>query len=145
MRTLGDDLLAVTKDRAVRQQVRQFMKRAPGDLMAPIDLTTTPERGPSRERWSDVLVHGLLLGIKQSLEQHLGELRSIEIGVQEVAEEFDGEEPLQPDVRAMLTDCLDSCTRIRDAVSDYVEIRLSDATDEDVGVVRQLIAKVVEG
>jgi hypothetical protein len=122
---LGDEVLAATKDRRLRRDVRRMMRRAPGDLQVPVDLTLPrDERDPFKQGYGDEMVRAVLSGIKQGLEQHWCELRSIEIALAEVAGEFDGEDPLQPDVRALLDDCLATCTTLRDQVADYVAIEL---------------------
>ena len=143
---LGDEVLAVTKDRKLRRDVRRLMARAPGDLVVPVDLTAPlPERDVFKKGYGDELVRGLLFGIKQGLLQHWSELRAVEIGVQEVAEEFGGEEPLQPDVRELLDGCLANCKELRDRMADYVEIELPESAEEDLALVRKLIEKLVEG
>jgi hypothetical protein len=65
--------------------------------------------------------------------------------VQEVAEEFGGEDPLQADTREMLDGCLRSCTRIRDDVKPYAENDLTEPVGEDVAQVRLLIEKLADG
>jgi hypothetical protein len=62
-----------------------------------------------------------------------------------VAEEFGGEDPLQADTRAMIDDCLRSCTTIRDDLKPYAEIELIEPSDDDVALVRKLIEKIVDG
>lgn len=142
---LGDEVLSATKDRKLRRDVRRLMARAPGDLQVPVDLTLPPEESDVfKKGYGDELVRGLLFGIKQGLQQHWFELRAIEICVQEVAEEFGGEDPMQPDVRELINDCLRSCTRLRDDVSAYVEIELPEPADDDIAQVRGLLDKLVE-
>ena len=42
---LGDEVLASTKDRKLRRDVRRLMARAPGDLVVPVDVAApVPER-----------------------------------------------------------------------------------------------------
>jgi hypothetical protein len=142
---LGDEVLARTKDRTLRRDVRRMMARAPGDLTVPVDLTLPhAERDPFKKGYGDEMVRAVLFGIKQGLEQHWCELRSIEIVLAEVAEEFDGEDPLQPDVRALLDGCLASCTTLRDQVADYVAVELPEPAEKDIALVRRLIETVVE-
>jgi hypothetical protein len=143
---LGRHALAATKDRKLRKDIRRLMARAPSDLQVPLDLTVPPEEPVTFEKgYGDETVKALLFGIKQSLQQHWCELRSIEIGVQEVAEEFGGEDPLHADTREMIDECLRSCTKIRDDVKGYVEIELTEPTDDDVAQVRRLIEKATDG
>ena len=97
------------------------------------------------ETYGDSLARALARGIRDGLLQHWSELRAVEIGVQEVAEEFGGEEPLQPDVRELLDGCLANCKELRDRMADYVEIELPESADEDLALVRKLIEKLVEG
>jgi hypothetical protein len=140
---LGNEVLAVTKDRKLRQEVRRLMARAPSDLVVPLDLTVPPEEPETfKKGYGDEIARALLYGINQGVQQHWCELRAIEIGVQEVAEEFGGEDPLQPDVREVLDGCLRSCETLRDDVKPYVEIDLAEPSDDDVALVRKFIEKV---
>jgi hypothetical protein len=142
---LGDEVLAATKDRTIRRDVRRMMRRAPGYLTLPVDLTLPrAERDPFKKGYGDGLARAVLLGIKHGLEQHWCELRSIEIALAEVAEEFDGEDPLRADTRALLDDCLRSCRELRDEMADYVAIELLEPAEEDIEQVRRLIETVVE-
>jgi hypothetical protein len=142
---LGDEVLAATRDRKLRKEVRRLMARAPGDLQVPVDLTLPPEKPHTfKKGYGDELVRALLFGINQGLQQHWRELRAIEIGVQEVAEEFGGEDPLQSDVREILEGCLRSCATLRDDMAAYVEIELAEPIEDDVTLVRKLIEKVAE-
>ena len=84
------------------------------------------------------------LTIRDGLQIHWQELRAIEVGVGEVAEEFDGEDPLKPEVRALLDGCLASCSGLRDQMADFVEIELPEPTEDDVEQVRQLLDRLVE-
>jgi len=104
-----------------------------------------PEEPETFEKgYGDETVKALLFGIRQNVQQHWAELRAIEIAVQEVAEEFGGEDPLRSDTREMIDDCLRSCTVLRDDVKPYVEIELPEPGDDDVALVRKLIEKLVD-
>lgn len=142
---LGDEVLATTKDRKFRKEVRRLMARAPSDLIVPLDLTAPPAEPESFPKgYGDELARGLLWGIRQDVRQHWWELRAIELGVQEVADEFGGEDPLKADTREMINDGLRSCTTLRDDVRPYVEIELAEPNDDDVAQVRLLIEKLVD-
>ncbi len=106
------------------------MARAPSDLHVLIDLAVPAGEPATFEKgYGDETVKALLFGLKQNV-QHWCELRAIAIGVQEVAEEFGGEDPLKADTRALLDDSLSSCTKLRDDVAAYVEIELTEASDD---------------
>ena len=142
---LGDQVLATTKDRKFRKEVRRLMARAPSDLAVPLDLTVPPEEPETFPKgYGDETVKALLFGIKQDVQQHWCELRAIEIGVQEVAEEFGGEDPLKSDTREMIDDCRRSSTTLRDDLAPYVEIELLEPSEDDVAHVRKLIEKLVD-
>jgi hypothetical protein len=141
---LGDEVLTATKDRTLKRDVRRLMARAPSEVYVPVDLTPSPGRNVFKKGFGDGLMHALVLGITQGVQQHWYELRSIEIGVAEVAEEFGGEDPLRADTRALLDDCLRSCRELRDEMADYAEIELPEPTEDGVAQVRTLIETVVE-
>jgi hypothetical protein len=143
---LGGHVLAATKDRKLRRDVPRLMARAPGDLRVPVELTLPPEEPDVfKKGYGDEMVRAVLFGIKQGLQQHWCELRAIEIGVQEVAEEFGGEDPLRADTREMIDDCLRSCTALRDDLKPYVEIDLPEPGDDDVALLRKFIEKAADG
>jgi hypothetical protein len=143
---LGDRVLAATKDRKLRKDVRRLMARAPSDLKVPVDLTVPPAEPETFDNgYGDETVKALLFGIKQNLQQHWAELRAIEVAVQEVAEEFGGEDPLRADTREMIEDCRRSCTTLRDDVMPYVEIELTEPRDDDVALVRLFIQELADG
>jgi len=63
--SLGDHLLTATKDRALRRDVRKLMKRSPGALQVPIDLTAPSTEDPFKEGYGRGLVVALLTGIRK--------------------------------------------------------------------------------
>ena len=100
---LGHTLLARTKDRKLRADLRTLMKRAPGALKVPMDLTLPAEDGDIfKEGFGVGMVRALLIGITNALQQHWAELRSIEIAIEEQMDEFDGQDPLREDARSRL-------------------------------------------
>ncbi len=145
--SLGDHVLKATKDRALQRDVRKMMKRAPGALQVPIDLTAPQTKDLFQEGYGRGLVVALLTGIKEGSERHWRELRAVEIAVAEVADkEFDGEELLQPDVQATLDDAKAMLKTVHEGIVPYVEpFELSEPSDEDVELVRKLIAKAADG
>ncbi len=95
---MGRHVLAATKDRKLRKDVRRLMARAPSDVRVPLDLTVPLAEPETFEKgYGDETVKALLFGIHQDVRQHWAELRAIEIAVQEVAEEFGGKDPLKAD------------------------------------------------
>ena len=140
---LGDQLLGAMKDRGLRREVRQMMKRSPGALQVPIDLNAPQNEDPFKEGFGRSLVAALLTGIKEGLERHWRELRSVEIAVAEVADaEFDGAELFQPDVRATLDEAKEMVEKTHGGIAPYVEpFELPEPTDEDIELARKLIAK----
>jgi hypothetical protein len=145
--SLGGHLLKATKDRALRRDVRTMMKRAPGALRVPVDLTDPRTDDPFAADYGRGLVVALLTGIKEGTERHWRELRSVEIAVAEVADkEFDGEELLQPDVQATLDEAKEMLTTVHQGIVPYVgPFELSEPSDEVVELVRKLITKAADG
>ena len=144
--SLGDHVLKATKDRALRRDVRKLMKRAPGALRVPVDLSAPQTNDPFEAGYGTGLVVALLTGIKKGTERHWRELRAVELAVAEVAnQEFDGEEVLQPDVQATLDEAKAMLTTVHEGIVPYVDpFELSEPNDEDVELVRKLIAKAAD-
>ncbi len=144
--TLGDLVLAGTKDRRLREDVRKLMKRAPGALRVPIDLLASIDAPDIfAEGYGQGMVRALLAGIKDGLEQHWRELRSLEIVIGEAAEEFDGRDLLREDDRKRLDDAKATCVTVHEAVQPYVEpFALPEPADDDVELVRTLVQRARE-
>ena len=143
---LGDHLLGAIKDPALRRDVRTMMKRSPGALQVPIDLNAPLAEDSVQEGVGRGLVVALLTGVKDGIERHWRELRSVEIAVAEIAEaEFDGEELFQPDVQATLDEAKETLKTVHQGIAPYVEpFVLPDPRDEDVELARKLIEKAAE-
>ena len=141
----GQTMLGQAQDAKFKRQIRKQLAQAPGQIRVPVDLTLPHERLPG-EHWMDSSVRALVVGITRGLELHWCELRSMEIAVAEVAEEFDGEDPLHADTRAMLDAAKATCVEVHDAIKLYVEpFELPEPSDDDVALVRKLIAKAADG
>jgi hypothetical protein len=144
--SLGGHLLKATQDRALRRDVRKMMKHAPGALRVPVDLSDPQTHDPFEAGYGRGLVVALLTGIKEGTERHWRELRSVEIAVAEVTDaEFDGEALLQPDVQASLDEAKGMLVAVHEGIVPYVDpFELSEPSDEDVELVRKLIAKAAD-
>jgi hypothetical protein len=138
-----DQAEQVELDRRAEAVVRRILDRAPKPLPQPTDLDAAVER-PEGGGFGTELEQALVISMCDLVRQHWCDARSLEVGVAEIAEEFDGEDPLRPDTRALLDGCLDSCRKLRDQMADYVEIELPEPTEDDVAQVRRLIEKVAE-
>ena len=137
----ADEVAALRRSRALVQQV---IDHAPQRLALPLDLSAPIESPLPAGGYGDSLGRALALSIRDGLQIHWQELRAIEIGVGEVAEEFDGEDPLKPDVRALLDGCMARCSGLRDQMADFVEIELPEPAEDDVEQIRQLLDRLVE-
>jgi len=135
----ADEVAALRRARALVQQV---IDKAPARLTLPLDLESPIVPWSPAGGYGDSLGRALARAIRDGLQIHWRELRAIEIGIGEVAEEFDGEDPLKPDTRALLDGCLASCRELRDQMADYVEIDLPEPAEDDIAQVRALIEKV---
>ena len=110
-------------------------------IRVPVDLTLPHERLPG-EHWMDSSVRALVVGIRSGLELHWCELGSIEIGIDEVAVDFDGEDPLRADTRAMLDDSKSKCLQVHEDIQLYVApFALPEPSEDDIALVRKLIER----
>jgi hypothetical protein len=128
-----------TKDTKVRRQIKRLIAVAPGTLKVPFDL-----KSECNDSGTASLVRALVVGIRDGLNSHWRELRAIELVVEEVAGEFDGEDPLRADTRQLLDDAKEMCVKLREDVRRYIDgFELAEPTDDDVELVRRLVASQV--
>jgi hypothetical protein len=133
----------VEQDRRAHAAARRILDRAPKPLPKPMDPETATRPIETGASFTE-LERALVLSISDLLRQHWCEARATEIGVSEIAEEFDGEDPLKPDTRALLDGCVSSCRKLRDDMADSAEIELPEPGEDDVAQVRLLIDQVAE-
>ncbi len=139
-----DQAEQVDRDRRTDAAVHRILDRAPKPLTQPTDLEASVQRPEADAGFGTELEQALVISICDLVRQHWCDARSLEIGVAEIAEEFDGEDPLRPDTRALLEGCLASCRTLRDEMADYGEVGLAEPREDDVAGVRRLIAKATE-
>jgi hypothetical protein len=130
--------------RRARALVQRLIDKAPARLSLPLDLESPIEPWSPAEGQGDSLGRARASAIRDGLQVHWQELRAIEISIGEVADEFDGEDPLKPDVRELLDGCLGSCRELREEMAAYAAIDLPEPTADDVATVRGLIEQLVE-
>lgn len=126
----------------VRRDVKKLLARAPSFEGMPFDLARPlPARGSV-----DELARAVAFGLRDTLLQHWREVRAIEIVVEEVRAELDGEDPLHPDVRRQLDATKAMLREVSADFAPYVHsLKLSEPSDEDVALVRELIEKMAAG
>jgi hypothetical protein len=145
---LGKLLLAQGKALpvGVRRDVRNLVRRAPSFANAPFDLerpfSDVPVRGAG---FGDELVRAVAFGVRNALLDHWREIRSIEIVVEAAREEFDGEDPLHPDVRRPLEEAKAVLVEVHAGFEPYVSgIELPEPGEDEVALVRRLVEKAIE-
>jgi hypothetical protein len=70
------------------------------------------------------------------------ELRAIEIAVEEVAQEFEGEDPLDEASRRMLVRAGDDLRTVAEGLAEFgLKVELGEPADEDVALVRGLVQR----
>jgi hypothetical protein len=130
----GYQMLRLTKDRALRREIRNLIAKSPGSLTAPVDLAAEPE---SKDEFGSGLVRALLAAIGDGLDSNWRELRAIELVVDEVAEEFGGEDPLRADNRELLDGARATCLKLCEDIRPCVDgVELVEPTDQAVETVR---------
>ncbi|MDP9236376.1 MAG: hypothetical protein M3P30_03090 [Chloroflexota bacterium] len=128
-----------TKDPKVGGAIKRLIARGPGALKVPLGLTSD-----GKEPLGQSFVRALVTGIRDGLSSHWRELRAIEMVVDEVAEEFGAEDPLRPDTRRVLDDAKATCVKLCHDIQPYADgFELAEPTDEDVELVRGLVASQV--
>jgi hypothetical protein len=126
--------------------VKKVLRRAPSFKHVPFDLERPfSDIPPHGDGYGDELARGVAFGLRDALLQHWREIRSIEIVVEEARDEFDGEDPLEPEVRGQLDASKATLLEVHAAFSVYVGgIELPEPADLEVALVRNLIEKAIE-
>jgi hypothetical protein len=130
----------------VRRHVRKLVRRAPSFEDAPFDLerpfSDTPVRGAG---FGVELARAVALGLRDTLLQHWRECGAIDVVVEEAREEFDGEDPLHPDVRRLLDTAKATLLDAHAGFEPYVGgILLPEPGEDEVALVRRLVTKAIE-
>lgn len=135
----GYEMLRATKDPTLRRLIKELVAKSPGSLTAPVDFSVEPK---SKDDFGSGLVRELLRAIRDGLDSDWRELRAIEIVLDEVAEEFAGEDPLRTDSRELLDGAKATCLRLYEDVSRCIDgFVLAEPDDEGVEVVRRFVTK----
>ena len=138
---LGYAILQETNDAKLRRRVKQLIARGPGQVESPVE-TPDSEGRKDGEHTIDWLLRSLVTAIKTGTEQNWRELRAIDMAVEEVAEEFGGEDPLRADGRALLDEGKARCRQLHEDIRFFVEpFELPEPGEADVELVRRLIAR----
>ena len=122
-----------------RRFVEQIMRRA-RRIRLPLDVA-----GPITEDGKDAEMAARTIGIiHDRLASHWRQLKAVEIVVGEFAEEFDGEDPLQPQIRGFLDDALARIVALKDDLADYIGAwELPDDPGEALALTRKLAAQAL--
>ena len=95
----------VERLRRARRRAQDALVRAPSITEFVRDVAAGNGKQPkAKPSWGDEIVEALTTRIREETRQRWGELLATEKVFQEVAVEFDGEDPLLPDVRCILDD-----------------------------------------
>jgi len=129
----------------VRRDVKKLLKRAPTFDEVPFDLerpfSDIPVLG---EGYGDELARAIAFGLRDSLLQHWREIRAIEVVVEEAREEFDGEDPLHPDVLRLLDEAKATLLDVHLRCDPYVGGIELPEPEQDLANVRLLIETAIE-
>jgi hypothetical protein len=132
---LAESALAATHGKekaALRRALKPTMTRFA------VSLYGDPRWGKAdgRQRMTgDVVAEGLVEGIREMWPQRWRELRASEIIVAEIAEEFDGEDPLHIEVRELLEKCRADLLDLQDLLERYTG-KLAQEEPEEALLVR---------
>jgi hypothetical protein len=101
------------------------------------------ERNPQSDKPS--LVDALLETVPSEVRNRWSELRAIDIVVAEVAEEFEGEDPLDETSRRMLDQAGDDLRVVAEGLAEFgMKVEPGEPAEEDVALVRGLLRRASE-
>lgn len=112
--------------------------RLPFDLTLPLDREATTGPGANAE-----LARMLVLAVRNGAVAAWQELRCIEEAVAEVAQEFEGEDPLAPGLRAQVDGAKALLEELRDSIAPYAPFDLPKPDAAGIELVRRVIARAV--
>ena len=130
---------------AVRGKERIALRRALRPRMArfAMSLCGDPRWGQADEvqRMSgDVIAAGLIAAMREIWPQRWQELRAVEIVLDEVAQEFDGEDPLDPEVRILLDTCRADLLDLKERIEPYTgKVKVDDPEEELLNRLRESV------
>jgi hypothetical protein len=105
-----------------------------------IERRTPPD--PEEQRRAEDLANALITNLRDGIEPLWQELRAVEIVLDEVAEEFDEEDPAHPMVRRTLNECKEKLTELHGQVSRYTgPFELPEPEVQGLGRVRNLVRR----
>jgi hypothetical protein len=134
--------------RLFRQHAREVLSFAPLDLVLGSPAlrarrlrrkTETPIAG------LDDIIDGLLAALLAGVEDRHRDLRAVELAVEDVAREFDVDDPLPPPIRSLLETSTASLDEACRGLEHYIgKTRLPEPDDSDVEEVRRLLRHAEE-
>ena len=146
---LPDDHANVVESRRqMRQSARDSLQAGPGLPVLhlknwPKELRVAAEVRDQRDLDDLVKVHKEL--IREGIEEQWRQLEAMRIVLEEVAEEFGGEDPAVPDVRHMLDHTTERLVDLHEDAQIYVApFELGEPSEEDVAAMRQQVERELE-
>lgn len=130
---------------AQRRHAEEMLERAPRDfvLVSPERRAARLRRSPRKApRGGDAIAFELLAMLLEGVQALNCELRAAELVLEEVAAEFDGEDPLIPSVRRLLDMTRQALEEVRARVEDYVgDFELPEPAENDLERVRDILGR----
>lgn len=135
----------VARLQAERGRVQALVRRAPGVMNLPYELSRPPKPDPDKASYGDDLAHALAWTIRDGVQTRWRELRCVDVVLGEAAEEFDGEDPLRPDARELFEEAKGTVREVRDEMLPYAgEFELPEAGEEELALTRKLVERAGE-
>ncbi len=132
----------------MRQRARDSLEGGPGLPVLylknwPKELRVVAEARDQRDLDDLAKVHKEL--IREGIEEQWRQLEAMRIVVEEVAAEFDGEDPAVPDVRHLLDHTTERLVDLHKDAQIYAEpFELGEPGDEDIAAMREQVERELE-
>jgi hypothetical protein len=141
------DVRPDTEAALVRRRCRdhEFMQKILSRYGAEFDLPLDMERPislePPREEFSEEIARALAVRLRSGITECWRQLRAVEMKVDELTAEFDGEDVLKPDIRERLESSLASLRELHEQVQRYTgPFELPEPDDE----LRAMVGRIVD-
>jgi len=143
-----DQATLIESRRQMRQRARDSLEAGPGLPVLhlknwPKELRVVAEVRDQRDLDDLAKVHKEL--IREGIDEQWRQLEAMRTVVEEVAEEFGGEDPAVPDVRHMLDHTTERLVDLHEDAQTYVEpFELGEPSEEDVAAMREQVERELE-
>jgi hypothetical protein len=131
----------VRRRRGDHELVDRLLRRSACASELPLDMESPLCTEPPAEEFSEEIARILAVRLRSGIVECRRQLRAVELKVDELTAEFDGEDVLKPDIRERLGSSLASLRELRERVQQYTgPFELAEPDDE----LRAMVGRIAD-